>query len=781
MDSICNSSIIFIEILYIYKANDDRIGQEQLYESLEKVLNDLRNFTDHSLPFLKPVQKKEAPDYYDIIKKPMDLGTMAKKLKAQQYNSKEEFVTDLNLIWSNCMLYNTVPDSIYRRHASSMKRKAYELMKKVPDICVKSVPADDSDSEDAGSRIDGVDSIRTQSISGDFTPIVATNLSMLPFANVDLSANATDVSPSVQNTVDDLSSTDVSSRAEAEMLQKQMQREQDLADEEAENAWLQTKRWKDVTYKYRYSRLKFQETQLRIPFAERQAIIRTADGMRSFVESYRQFLLRNTERRRTVSERPELLQKFESDALIDDAEEVKLKREAFRRSFLPEIKHVYCAFPGLDPIPTNRPGDIEDFFRQRDDFESGSTTRQSMSEYKQYNPDYSSPLNIALINAIQELRSIKDVYYKIISKQSPSAINTLAEEYHATIPRVIPYTPVSNAQQLALFSINGESAFAALEKSVNLLVCHAGFDVISQSASTALTQIAMTFMNNMGKVLRLQLDDNDRDLTPETMLSALFSSNRLYDSIRLKQYIQGTLIKSQTKLADLRQKLEYALLEYDEWVDHLVSNGDIEFGMDHTADQIVSGNFFDDVGFDTLNLRELGFDFTHIPAKLWNMKAEKPIRSRLRRMVSQDEIEDDGDKISLESVPSVDAAKQAAAPKSFYEKMNMPIEQLAMEDIRTKIREEQQSLKQVSKRMLSAATEEPKKKQKAATASNVLEKEGASSSTPGAIVSPSSSVAGASAGDVEPPVKSEKQKKSSKGRSKAAKEKSKLSQSHVEK
>ncbi|KAI8894227.1 hypothetical protein BC833DRAFT_605614 [Globomyces pollinis-pini] len=56
-------------------ANDERDGQEQLYEALEKVLNSLKNYhvcinirlivQEHSQPFLKPVNKRDAPTYYD--------------------------------------------------------------------------------------------------------------------------------------------------------------------------------------------------------------------------------------------------------------------------------------------------------------------------------------------------------------------------------------------------------------------------------------------------------------------------------------------------------------------------------------------------------------------------------------------------------------------------------------------------------------------------------------------------------------------------------------------
>ncbi|EAT80604.2 hypothetical protein SNOG_12192 [Parastagonospora nodorum SN15] len=78
-------------------ANEDRVGQEELYESVEKVLMELKA-GEHAHPFLQRVNKREAPDYYNVIKQPMDIGTMMKKLKQLQYKSKKEFVDDLMLI-----------------------------------------------------------------------------------------------------------------------------------------------------------------------------------------------------------------------------------------------------------------------------------------------------------------------------------------------------------------------------------------------------------------------------------------------------------------------------------------------------------------------------------------------------------------------------------------------------------------------------------------------------------------------------------------------------------
>jgi hypothetical protein len=54
----------------------DEHGKNRLYNQLDKLLSDLRNYVSHSFPFTKPVQKKEAPNYYEVIKNPMDLLTV---------------------------------------------------------------------------------------------------------------------------------------------------------------------------------------------------------------------------------------------------------------------------------------------------------------------------------------------------------------------------------------------------------------------------------------------------------------------------------------------------------------------------------------------------------------------------------------------------------------------------------------------------------------------------------------------------------------------------------
>ncbi|KAL2813491.1 hypothetical protein BDW59DRAFT_30758 [Aspergillus cavernicola] len=118
-------------------ASEDKIGQEELYEAAEKVLSELKAMTEHSSAFLTRVNKRDAPDYYAVIKHPMDLGTMTKKLKAIQYKSKQDFVDDVNLIWSNCFKYNTNQEHFLRKHAIYMKKETEKLVPLIPEIVIR--------------------------------------------------------------------------------------------------------------------------------------------------------------------------------------------------------------------------------------------------------------------------------------------------------------------------------------------------------------------------------------------------------------------------------------------------------------------------------------------------------------------------------------------------------------------------------------------------------------------------------------------------------------------
>jgi hypothetical protein len=67
-----------------------------------------------AVAFLKPVDVVafNIPDYLDIVKQPMDLGTISQKLEAHHYSSVDAFLADIQLIFYNCYLYNNAQDPV---------------------------------------------------------------------------------------------------------------------------------------------------------------------------------------------------------------------------------------------------------------------------------------------------------------------------------------------------------------------------------------------------------------------------------------------------------------------------------------------------------------------------------------------------------------------------------------------------------------------------------------------------------------------------------------------
>jgi len=60
-------------------------------------------------------------DYPAIIKHPMDLGTILKKIHKKKYSTLYQCGEDVRLVWSNCMLYNADGSDFYKL-AENLKR-----------------------------------------------------------------------------------------------------------------------------------------------------------------------------------------------------------------------------------------------------------------------------------------------------------------------------------------------------------------------------------------------------------------------------------------------------------------------------------------------------------------------------------------------------------------------------------------------------------------------------------------------------------------------------------
>jgi transcription initiation factor TFIID subunit 2 len=70
-----------------------------------------------ALLFSRPVDPKldGCPDYYNIIKNPMDLSTIRKKLESNAYPNKDAFAADIRLMINNCFLFNPPGTPVYNQ------------------------------------------------------------------------------------------------------------------------------------------------------------------------------------------------------------------------------------------------------------------------------------------------------------------------------------------------------------------------------------------------------------------------------------------------------------------------------------------------------------------------------------------------------------------------------------------------------------------------------------------------------------------------------------------
>ncbi|XP_042580719.1 bromodomain-containing protein 3 isoform X11 [Cyprinus carpio] len=88
----------------------------------------------YAWPFYKPVDAEalELHDYHEIIKQPMDLSTVKKKMDNREYQDAQSFAADIRLMFSNCYKYNP-PD----HEVVAMARKLQDVFEmkfaKMPD------------------------------------------------------------------------------------------------------------------------------------------------------------------------------------------------------------------------------------------------------------------------------------------------------------------------------------------------------------------------------------------------------------------------------------------------------------------------------------------------------------------------------------------------------------------------------------------------------------------------------------------------------------------------
>ncbi|KIL58170.1 hypothetical protein M378DRAFT_200609 [Amanita muscaria Koide BX008] len=146
-----------------------------LKEVLTKLIAQIKKKDDYAF-FLRAVNPEQVPGYSDVIKHPMDLGTMTVKVDKGKYRSLEDFTSDLKLVTTNAKTFNPA-GTIYHTEADRIEAWALDhIAKAAPTVIQYETDWNiDVERDDEGHTVDidnDDDSMDVESVPGGRSPSV---------------------------------------------------------------------------------------------------------------------------------------------------------------------------------------------------------------------------------------------------------------------------------------------------------------------------------------------------------------------------------------------------------------------------------------------------------------------------------------------------------------------------------------------------------------------------------------------------------------------------------
>lgn len=91
----------------------DRTEEQKRFQNVITMLHSQISQHRNGNIFHNPIKPSEAPDYHDIVKRPIDLKTIKMKVKDGAIASSLEFQRDTYLMFANAMIYNRPGSDVY--------------------------------------------------------------------------------------------------------------------------------------------------------------------------------------------------------------------------------------------------------------------------------------------------------------------------------------------------------------------------------------------------------------------------------------------------------------------------------------------------------------------------------------------------------------------------------------------------------------------------------------------------------------------------------------------
>lgn len=649
-------------------ASEDKVGQEELYEAAEKVLNELRGMTEHSGPFLTKVNKKEAPDYGNVVKHPMDLGTMTKKLKTLAYRSKQDFVEDLNLIWQNCLKYNANPEHFLRKKALFMRKETDKLVPLIPNIIIR----DRADVEAEERRLQNGDINMDGDEDSDDEPIISSRGRKAPGkkakkgttarkapAGVAEGSPAAEAKPGSNHLAPNGLGSNLKYehlRADSESVMDGSQKDFstpppgtitpagvngiaghgtqsdgmdidadssingivpsiDGPNEEAENDDSEYKTWKQVTKKDR-AQVTAERHRLFLGDhlnPEEPALRRTKLGMRRWLRNQKQAVSDGALGKKSAEDEAEIRENEESQP---SGETLAEGMEGEEERVLPDYYDALAAIPDL----TNRLQWLED---------SDGNVQDPSEEFLRVLPRglFTSPESNLTRKIEKNLRQIQETR-KVASKVGVvKQMQLQSQMYQGQFQKHEPAPFVEQDIEPTVISEEGPPVApsvsrAALQRSAAKLLVHAGFEEFQPAALDAVTEMAGDYLTKLARTLNEYSQAPQvpiptpgsqegrtafkaRFTTEEIILHTLQENGADLDS--LDSYVTEEVDRTGSKLAVTHDRMKAHLA--DSLRPALTDAGpDGANAFNDNSEQFVGGDFAEELGEDFFGFKDLGLD-----------------------------------------------------------------------------------------------------------------------------------------------------------------------------
>ncbi|KAI5790658.1 hypothetical protein DFH27DRAFT_570801 [Peziza echinospora] len=613
-------------------ASEDKVGQEELYEAAEKVTIELRAYTEHSTAFLNRVNKREVPDYFTVIKTPMDLGTVLKKLKQLAYKSKAEFVADLNLIWQNCFTYNGDPNHYLRKHAKAMQKKMLEMIPLIPDITIRDRA--EVEAEEAGAAEIDADA------ESDDEPIMSTRGRKGPGSKKAKKARGTPTrvegTPEVKPlTVNLLRAESVPPGGDAGsqngfgtpgpggggtpapangISQMDLDHADKIDDDTADaeyQAWkTMTKRGRALITSERHKLFKGDRLQ-----PDEPALLRTREGMGRFLRSGARHFHQHDEERLPSDNSP-----HSTDNLVEDGTEAPL------------IPDYYDSLSTVPELPWNiewRPGEEVDI----------------MTELKMGEKDiWKAPKN-GLVNKMnsnmKQMQETRKICSKIsVVKQMQTQTQIYANQFSKYNPEEFVEKDVEDyvvSQDGPVFSQT--LCRAALQRSIGKIFYHTGFEEFQPTAIEAVTDIAADYFQKLARTVMLYKESPAGFSNQEIILHSLHENGVDLDAV--ESYIKDDIHRLGFRLDTIHERMKTHLTDLlrPAFQD---TSGDGSALFNDGSEQFVGGDFAEDIGDDFFGFKELGLDKEFgldsltVPLHLLQARIRNPAESQIHAAANPD-------------------------------------------------------------------------------------------------------------------------------------------------